>query len=188
MGGLLAQLWLPIVLSAVLVFFASSLLHMVLKFWHMPDCKGFSNEDEVGAAMRKGNATAGMYMIPYCKPEAMKEPATQEKFKLGPVGIIFLRQPGMMNMGSFLGQWFAFCLLVSFLCALLAVHVLAAGADHRRVFHVIALAAFLGYAMGNLPNAIWWGHPWVSTIKHMIDGLIYAILTGLAFCWLWPAA
>jgi len=71
---------------------------------------------------------------------------------------------------------------------LLAVHVLAAGADHHRVFHVIALAAFLGYAMGNLPNAIWWGHPWVSTIKHMIDGLIYAILTGLAFCWLWPAA
>ena len=77
----LAQLWLPILLSSVLVFFASSILHMVLKFWHMPDCSGFSNEDEVGAAMRKGNPSAGMYMIPYCKPEAMKEPQTQEKFK-----------------------------------------------------------------------------------------------------------
>ena len=77
----LAQLWLPILLSSVFVFFASSILHMVLKSWHMPDCSGFSNEDEVGAAMRKGSSGAGMYMIPYCKPEQMKEPATQEKFK-----------------------------------------------------------------------------------------------------------
>jgi hypothetical protein len=113
--GLLAQLWLPIVLSAVFVFIASSILHMVLKFWHGTDGKGFSNEDEVGAAIRKGNATAGMYMIPYCKPETMKEPAAQEKFKLGPVGVIFLRQPGVMNMGTFLGQWFVFCLVISFL-------------------------------------------------------------------------
>jgi hypothetical protein len=185
--GFLAQLWLPIVLSAVGVFIASSLLHMVLRFWHGQDGKGFSNEDEVGAAIRKGSAGAGMYMIPFCKPETMKDPAMQEKFKLGPIGVVFLRQPGLMNMGSFLGQWFVFCLVVSFLCALLAVHVMAPGADHRHVFHVIALAAFLGYGMGSVPNAIWWGHPWVSTIKHLVDGLIYAIVTGLAFCWLWPA-
>jgi hypothetical protein len=185
--GLLAQLWLPIVLSAVFVFIVSSILHMVLKFWHGTDGKGFSNEDEVGAAMRKGNATAGMYMIPYCKPETMKEPATQEKFKLGPVGVIFLRQPGAMNMGTFLGQWFVFCLLVSFLCALLSAHTVPPGADHKHVFHVIALAAFMGYGLGSIPNAIWWGHPWMSTIKHLIDGLIYGIVTGLTFCWLWPA-
>ena len=77
----LAQLWLPILLSAVFVFFASSILHMVLKFWHTPDCSAFSNEDEVAAAMRKGTAGAGMYILPYCKPENMKDPAMQEKFK-----------------------------------------------------------------------------------------------------------
>jgi hypothetical protein len=185
--GLLAQLWLPIVLSAVFVFVASSILHMVLKFWHTPDYRGFSNEDEVGAAIRNGNAAAGMYNMPYCTPEKMKDPAMQDKFRQGPIGVFYLRKPGVPNMGTYLGQWFAFCLFVAFLCALLAVHVFGAGADHRRVFHVIALAAFMGHGLGPLPSAIWWGQPWRVAIKHTIDGLIFAILTGLTFAWLWPA-
>jgi hypothetical protein len=185
---MLAQLWLPILLSGVFVFIASSILHMVLRFWHAPDCKGFTNEDEVGAAMRKGNASAGLYMMPYCTPEAMKDAATAEKFKTGPVAVIYLRKPGPMNMGAFLGQWFVFCLLVSFFCALLAVHALPAGAPHEHVFHLIGLAALLGYAFGVIPDAIWWGHPWRSAIKHIIDGVIYAVITGLTFAWLWPGA
>ena len=185
--GLLAQLWLPIVLSAVFVFIASSILHMVLKFWHRPDCHGFSNEDEIGAAIRKGNAPAGMYMLPYCTPEAMKQPETQEKFKQGPVGLVYLRTPGMPSVGAYLGQWFAFCLVVSFLCALLAVHVLKAGAEHHMVFYVLGLGALLCHGLGPIPSAIWWGQPWSSTLKHAVDGLIYAIITGLTFSWLWPA-
>jgi hypothetical protein len=184
----LAQLWLPIVLSSVFVFIASSILHMVLKFWHMPDCSGFSNESEVGEAMRKGGASAGLYMIPYCKPEALKEPATQDKFKQGPVGVIFLRQPGMMNMGVFLGQWFAFCVIVSLFAAFLGIHTMGAGTPYKHVFGVVGISTFMAYALGSVPNAIWWGHPWKSQIKHMIDGAIYAGLTAGTFGWLWPAS
>jgi hypothetical protein len=183
----LVQLWMPIVVSAVFVFFASSLLHMVLRFWHAPDCKGFANEDEVGAAIRKGNAGAGLYMIPYCTPEAMKDPATAQKFVTGPVGVIFLRRAAPMNMGAFLGQWFAFCLLVSVVCALLAL-VLPAGAPHHVVFHTIGLAALMAYAFGVIPDAIWWGHPWKSAVKHIIDGVIYGVITGATFAWLWPGS
>jgi len=184
----LAQLWLPIVLSSVFVFIASSILHMVLKFWHMPDCSGFSSESEVGEAMRKGGASAGLYMIPYCKPEALKEPATQDKFKQGPVGVIFLRQPGMMNMGVFLGQWFAFCVIVSLFAAFLGIHTMGAGTPYKHVFGVVGISTFMAYALGSVPNAIWWGHPWKSQIKHMIDGAIYAGLTAGTFGWLWPAS
>jgi len=183
----LAQLWLPILLSSVFVFFASSILHMVLKFWHMPDGSGFSNEDEVGAAIRKGSSGAGMYMIPYCKPEPMTEPATHDTFRQGPDGVIFLRQPGPTNLGAFLGLWFAFCLLVSVFCAHLSGHVLAGGTPYMRVFGTVGTAAFMCYALGSGPNAIWWGHPWKSQIKHVIDGLIYALLTAGTFGWLWPA-
>lgn len=182
----LAQLWLPILLSAVFVFIASSILHMLLKFWHAPDCRGFANEGEVSAAIRKGGAAPGLYMIPYCTPETMKKPETQEMFKQGPVGVVFLRQPGAMNMGAYLGQWFVFCLLVSLFCAYLGGHVLAMGTAYLPVFRVIGTVAFMAYAFGSLPNAIWWGHPWGSTIKHVIDGLIYALLTAGAFGWLWP--
>jgi hypothetical protein len=182
----LAQLWLPIVLSSVFVFIASSILHMVIKFWHTPDYKGFSNEDEVSAAVRKGSNGAGLYNLPYCTAESMKDPAMQDKFKTGPVGQVVLRQPGPMNLGSFLGQWFGYCLVISLLAAFLGMHVMGAGTPYKHVFGVIGLATFLCYGLGSVPNAIWWGHPWKSQIKHLVDGAIYAGLTAGTFGWLWP--
>lgn len=182
----LAQLWLPILLSAVFVFIASSIVHMVLKFWHTPDYAGLSNEDAVSAALRQGNAGAGMYIVPYCKPETMKEPAVQERLRQGPNGLLVLRSPGPMNLGGFLGQWFVFCLVVSLLAALLGVHTMGAGTPYKHVFGVIGLATFLAYGLGTVPNAIWWGHPWKSQIKHAVDGAIYAALTAGTFGWLWP--
>jgi hypothetical protein len=187
--ALLAHLWLPIVLSAVFVFIASSVINMFLKFWHAPDYKGFSNEDDVAAAIRKGNPSAGAYQLPYCSsPEAMKQPQMAEKFKNGPVGMVFLRKPGPMNIGSFLGQWFAFCLLVTFFCALVAVHVFGPGAESARIFHVVGLIALMTFSFGGIPDAIWWSHPWGSTLKYVVDGLIYALITGATFAWLWPGA
>lgn len=183
----LAQLWLPILLSAVFVFIVSSVVHMALKFWHAPDYKGFSNEDEVAAAIRKGSAGAGLYLIPYCPPETMKDPAVQQKFATGPVGKIALRTPGQMNIGAFLGQWFAFCLAVSIVCALIAI-VLPAGASRHVVFHTVGLSALMAYALGVIPDAIWRSHPWKSAFKHVIDGVVYGVVTGATFAWLWPGS
>ncbi len=28
---------------------------------------------------------------------------------------------------------------------------------------------------------------WSSTLKEMFDGLVYGVLTGLVFMWMWPA-
>src|ERR1700743_2129322 len=100
----LAQVWLPILLGAIGAFIASSILHMVLhKIWHGTDYHGFSNEDEVRAAIRKGSSQPGMYMLPWCPPEKMKDPATLAKFTEGPVGFLILRTPGGFNMGKSLG-------------------------------------------------------------------------------------
>ena len=183
----LAQLWLPIVLSAVFVFIASALLNMVLKFWHMPDSRGFSNEDAVRAAIRGGTTGPGMYMLPFCKPETMKQPEMQEKFRQGPNALVLVRPNGQANLGAYLGQWFAFCVLVSLFCALLGSHVLPVGAPFMHVCRLIGLAAIMGYAFGAIPNAIWWGHPWGSAIKHFIDGVVYAAISAATFAWLWPA-
>ena len=51
--AMLAQLWLPIVLSAVGVFVASSLIHMLFK-WHNRDYRKLPNEDAVRAAINAG--------------------------------------------------------------------------------------------------------------------------------------
>jgi len=144
----LAHLWLPILLSAVGVFIVSSILHMVLKFWHMPDYHGFSNENEVAAAMRKGNPTPGMYMLPFCKMEDMKKPEAQEKFKQGPVAFMILRPNGTPNTGKNLAQWFLFYLVVSCFAAYIAVSTLATGTAGLQVFRVVGTMGFMAYASG----------------------------------------
>ncbi|NDU93153.1 MAG: hypothetical protein G3I10_11230 [Ferrovum sp.] len=182
----LAHLWLPILLSAVGVFIASSILHMLLKFWHMPDYHGFSNENEVAAAIRKGNPTPGLYSVPFCKMEDMKKPETCEKFKQGPVAFMILRPNGMPNMGKNLGQWFIFCLLVSLFAAYVAGSTLAGGTPGLQVFRVIGTVGFIAYAFGSLPMGIWYGQPWKAVTKDVIDGLIYGLVTAAVFAWLWP--
>ena len=52
----LTQLWVPIILSAVIVFLASSLIHMVFK-WHNADYRRLPDEDAVRAAL----LTAGTF-------------------------------------------------------------------------------------------------------------------------------
>lgn len=183
----LLSLWLPILLSAVGVFIVSGILHMALKFWHLPDYQGFANDDEVRDAIRRGNpSTPGMYTLPFCKMEDMNKPETAEKFKQGPVGMIFLRPNGMPGMGASLGQWFIACLLVASICAHLAASTLAPGASSHLVFHVTGLIAFLAYAFGSIPAGIWYGQPWKTVIKDIIDGLIYGLITGGVFAWCWP--
>jgi hypothetical protein len=182
----LVSLWMPIVVSAVLVFVASSILHMALKY-HNVDYRKFPNEDEVRAVIQKGNPPPGQYLLLYALGgNPMKDPALIEKFKQGPVGLAFLRKPGMPSMGPLLGQWFTYLLVVSFFVAYIAAHTVAAGAPYPFVFRVVGAIAFLAYAGARAQSAIWQGEPWVVTFKDIIDGLIYGCVTAGTFGWLWP--
>lgn len=179
----LAALWLPILLSAVIVFIASSIFHMVLPF-HKSDYKKLPDEEAARAALK--GVAPGMYMFPACDHKNMKDPAVQEKFKQGPVGTVTLRPAGAINMGSFLGQWFAHCLLAGFFIAYLAAHTLAPGTHYLQVFRVVGTAGFLVYGLSQVPMGIWGGQPWGVVFKHIVDGLIYGLLTAGTFGWLWP--
>ncbi len=182
----LASLWLPIVLGAVAVFVASSLIHMVFK-WHNADYRKLSNEDEVRAAIRKGEATPGQYSMPHCLgPQDAQKPEIQQRFVEGPVAMVWVLPNGMPNMGKMLGSWFALNLLVSFLIAYIAAHTLAAGAAPMQVLRVTAAIGFMAYAIGSISDGIWFGKPWVAVGKDLLDSLIYGFAGGAAFAWLWP--
>jgi hypothetical protein len=112
-----AQLWIPVVVSAVLVFVASSVIHMLLK-WHDSDYRKLPNEDAVRASIRAANAAPGQFVIPHCAGiKEMQSPENQQKFREGPVGLLTLR---------------------------------------------------------------------ARVAKEVVDGLIYGLITGVAFGWLWP--
>ncbi|MFZ1136485.1 MAG: hypothetical protein WAN69_16160, partial [Candidatus Korobacteraceae bacterium] len=117
----LTALWLPIILAAVIVFFASFVMHMLLKY-HQGDYKQMPGEEKVSAAIREAGVTPGLYMFPHTTHAEMKSPETAEKFKRGPVGTLNLRQNGPIVMGKFLGQWFGYCLIVAFFTAYVTGH------------------------------------------------------------------
>jgi hypothetical protein len=182
----LDQLWIPILLSAVLVFAASSLIHMVFK-WHNSEYHGFANEDEVRAAIRKSNPAPGQYMIPYCMdPKDMGKPEMIAKFKEGPDGFISLVKPGAPSMGKPLVLWFILTLVIAIVTGYLAAHTVPVGAGFLAVARVVSLVTFVAYAGGSVSNAIWMGKTPSAALKECLDAFIYGLVTACAFGWLWP--
>ena len=182
----LGALWLPIILSAVLVFLLSSIIHMVLRYHHS-DYGKLPNEDAVRAALRAGNPAPRQYVVPYCaEMKEMASPEMQQKFAEGPVGVLYLRRSAVPDMGPTLLQWFLFTLMVSLFLAYLAAHSVPPGADYLDVFRVIGVAGFLAYGAGQIPAAIWMGKPWPVAAKELFDGLLYGLVTAGTFGWLWP--
>jgi hypothetical protein len=183
----LSHLWLPIIASAVAVFVVSALLHMLFTY-HNSDYRKVPNEDEVRAAINKGGLTPGQYILPYAVGTGFKDPVVQQKMKEGPTGFLLLRKPSGPEMGPALGQWFVLTLVIAFVVGHVAAMSLAPGADHIAVFHLVGVLAFLAYAGSQAQEAIWRAVPWAAVIKTIIDGLVFALVTGGVFALLWPAA
>jgi hypothetical protein len=181
-----AQLWLPILLSAVCVFAASSLIHMVVK-WHASDYNALPNEEPVRDAIRKGSPPPGQYVLPHCADmKDMQKPEMQQKYADGPVAFLVVLPNGPPAMGGALGKWFAYTVLVAFMAAYLASRTLAPGTHYLQVFRVVGAVSFLTYGFGSLQMAIWMGKPWGSAAKDLADALVYGLLSGGVFGWLWP--
>jgi hypothetical protein len=182
----LADLWLPIVLSSVLVFVVSSILHMLLPI-HRGDHEKLPGEDDILQAMRGKGVGPGQYMFP-C-PASMKDMASPEmkaRFEKGPVGMMIVKPSGLPGIGKALLQWFLYSLLVSVLVAYLASFTLAHGLPYASVFRFVSTAAFLGYAVYAVQDSIWKGQRWSVSLKFVFDGLIYALVTAGAFAGVWP--
>jgi hypothetical protein len=183
----LMSLWMPIVLAAVLVFIASSLIHMVLKY-HEGDFAGVSKEDELMDAMRRAGVAPGDYVVPRGEgPSSMRDPAFIEKWSKGPAAIITILPSGPPSMGPQLAMWFVYCLIVGIFAAYIGGRALGPGAEYLSVFRFTGATAFVGYSLALAQNSIWYSRRWSSTLKSMFDGLIYALLTAGCFGWLWPA-
>jgi hypothetical protein len=180
------SLWMPVLASAAAVFVVSSILHMALRY-HRADHKQLPGEDAIREALGKQKPAPGLYMTPYCEMKEMSEPAMKEKFEKGPIAIVSVLPNGMPAMGKLLGLWFGFCVLVSFVAAYIARHTLMPGADGMTVMQITGTVAFAGYFLGNVSDSIWKAQPWANTARFLIDGVIYAVVTGLTFRLLWPS-
>ena len=183
----MSQLWIPILLSAVAVFFASSVIHMASP-WHKSDYPKMKNEDAVMDALRPLAIPPGDYFFP--RPDGMaemKSPAFTERVNRGPVILMTVMPNGVMGMGGTMVRWFIYLLVVSvFAAAQVASNGVHAHSARAFVFHETTLVAFAAYGLALWQLNIWYRRSLTITIKSTVDALIYAAITGAIFAWCVP--
>ncbi len=160
MTGIFA-LWLPILLASILVFFASSVIHMG-PFWHKGDFSTVPNETQLRAALRPFDIPPGDYCVMTVMPNAP------------------------WSMGRNLGLWLLYCVAASIFAAYVTVHAVPSGVPYGELLRFSSTTAFIAYAAALWQMSIWYRRAWSVTLKATLDGLIYAGITAVTFGWLWP--
>lgn len=179
----LSLLWLPILVATVFVFIASAIIWMALPFWHGKDYGTIPNDKPIVDAL--AGVKSGQYVVPFndwgkMTPEARAAAQTQ------PSAFMLVRNPLAFSFPKTLGMYFLFILLVNIFVAYVTGRTKPVGAPYLEIFRIAGTVAFLCHGLRGIPDSIWYGKPWKVTIKEMIDGLLFALLTGGAFGWLWP--
>jgi hypothetical protein len=168
----------------VLVFVASSVIHMALR-WHAADFKKFGDEDAVMSALRPFDLAPGDYAAPL--PESMAHMSSPEyKAKLARGPNFALTVLANTSMGRNLVKWFIYCIVVSVFAGYVASRALQPGAAYMDVFQMTSTVAFIGYTLAIWQGWIWYSRSLGATVRTTMDGLVYALLSGGAFAWLWP--
>ena len=182
----LTSLWVPILASAVIVFVASSVIHMLLPF-HRKDLLKVPKEDEALDVLRRLDIPPGDYCVPHPGgPEGMKKPEYLDKVNKGPIVLMTVAPGGPPSMGASLLLWFLYSIVVSIFAAYIAGRVLGPAARYLAVFRFVGCASFMGYSFALAQQSIWYKRNWATTVRLMVDGLVYGLLTAGTFGWLWP--
>lgn len=184
----IAELWLPILLSGVAVFFLSFV------FWamsphHKAEMQSLGdNEAELMDFIKSRGIKPGQYMFPYCDTKE-KDPdekkAAMEKWNEGCIAHITIFN-GAPSMGRNMGCSVLTNLIVASLIAYVAGIAHGPGASFMDIMQLTGAIAFGIYALGDIMGGIWFGRPFRAFVTNWIDAAFYALATGAIFGWLWP--
>lgn len=201
----LTNLWLPIVVSGVAVWFASALCWMAVGH-HNKDRDPIpeGREQEFMDTITRLNIRPGCYGFPdffQCKnlPAAERKQAMREIYNRHPQGLLRVWSP--TNMGLNMALTFLFYLVTSAAIAYLAwaalphaetvasvgtATIATSGAPFAKVFQVVGTAGILAYCFASFPNDLWFQQKRRAMAMNLIDGVIFGLITGAIFAWLWP--
>ena len=180
----LTELWLPILVSGVVVWIVSAIIWMVLPY-HKADIKFLDNEEEFDNAIKPLNIKPGFYMYPGCHGKDLKSEAFKSRWKSGPWGTITV-MGSPPSFASNLIKCFIMYLIISAMAGYLAGIGTMPGAEYMDVFRAVGTAAILGYCMGGIANDFFCGKPTRFIVTSFIDGVIFALITAGVFASMWP--
>lgn len=184
----LTQLWMPIVVSAVVAWIISAVIWTVMPYRHR-EWSGVADEDDFRKAITTRHLKPGYYMFPHCTPAEMKDAAIKKRMSQGPFGILHI-WTHRRGMAACMGGSFVFNIVTSVFVAYIAWHAMEGRADpaYLKVFQITGSAAFLAYAFALIPGGIWFGKPVRSMLYDVIEGLFIGLMIAGVFGWLWPRA
>lgn len=180
---LMTQLWLPILATTFALWIASTLAWTVIGH-HGRDCEPLPNEDQAMDAIRSLGIPPGSYMFPHMTHSQANSAECKAKWERGPVGL--LRVFGPINMPLNIVCTVIFFLVMSTLLAYLGSAALPRGAGFAKVLQVMGTAGVLTYSFSSIPHDIWFQTRKRQTLMCAIDGIVFGLITGLIFAWLWP--
>lgn len=182
-----AQLWLPLLIASVVVFFASAIMWMVLPH-HKKDILFLGEEESKFLDTLKGlNLKPGSYMYPGCELKDLKTDAGKAKWDAGPWGTLMVSST-KPNFGMNLVKTFIVYTIITLFVAYITGLSVAAGSEYMHVFRVAGTTAILGHCMGGLVNDFFLGKPARFIATCFFDSLVYALITAGIFASMWPAA
>ncbi len=199
----LLPLWLPILLSAAAVWLVSLILSMALphhkRDWiELPGSLAGSGGSEDGfmAYLRASEIKPGNYLFPdFRDPKSMKSEKVQKALNEGPVGHLSLWPTPLTMSGKMAGTFVVYLVASALIGYLTRVAIHAAPdvassslppASFAKVFQIAATGGVLAYCFSFIPSALWWGSYKRTIVANVIDGLVYAAITGAIFAWRWP--
>jgi hypothetical protein len=181
----ITSLVLPILVAAVAVFVLSLIVQTAMP-WHKSDFGNVPDDDAFITAIRQLNIPPGDYTVPSPRlPGGGRNPEFVEKWAKGP-SVTMTVIPPSANMGRYMGQWFAFTVLVAAIAGWVTGTIVRPAGDAHAVFHYGAIITFLCYSLGAWPLSIWYHRKWSTAFKSAFDAILYGVATGMVFSWLWP--
>ena len=178
----IVDLWLPILIAALLIWIVSALIWTVLP-WHKSEFSGIADEEGARAALK--GLSPGFYNVPHCiDQKALKDPVMQQKFADGPLAFVTILPNGLPPMGRNMALSFLHGVFVAILCAYFVSRTAGADASYLAVFRIAGTVTWIAYGAAFIQDSIWFGRPWSITLKTFFDALIYALLVGGVFGWL----
>lgn len=200
----LTELWLPILLSGVGVWIASAIAWMAIGH-HKKDRDalpgGEKGEQEMMDTVTRLGIKPGNYGFPdFCQHDTLPRKERMEALKVlydkHPQGLLRVWAP--VNMGVNMVLTFLFYLVTSAVIGYLAWAALGPGSmpsppngadlpttNRALVFQVTGIAGILAYSFATFPGDLWFQKKKRAMVMDWCDGVVFALITGLIFAWLW---
>jgi hypothetical protein len=180
----LAHLWLPILISAGVVWVASAVIWMAMPH-HKDDFDTLPNETEFINTIKGWGIPPGNYGFPNFRDCKRDDPEMKKKLEEGPLGILNVWPP-QKGMGMNMMLSFLVYLIVSLLIGYLGWEALGPAKTFAKVFQIIGTAGVLSYSFAFIPSGIWFCQKRKALMMNVLDGIVLGLLTGLIFASLWP--